>query len=491
MMAAAVAAQQPVSAQVVGNAFVQQYYHIQHQSPGLVHRFYQDTSKLGRPDGDGAMSTTTTMQAINEKILSLNYGEFRAEIKSVDAQESYNGGVHVLVTGYLLGKDNVIQNFTQTFFLAPQEKGYFVLNDIFRYVEDIKHVNGSQNSGTEIEAPLTPEQDPSPVVKNHVSEQTMVPAEVNGDEAVIPLYNGGLSAEEEVDEEVPVAEVIDEEVAVAEVVDEAPDDSQVVGEANSKIEDVPKKSYASIVMDMKESAMPLSSPAPVPRRSPLKSQAQPVNLAQAAAPVAETPVSASDAAENGNNQEGEADGYSIYIKGLPMNATAPLLEDEFKRFGAIKAGGVQVRSNKQGFCFGFVEFEVESAVQKAIEASPVTIGGRPAFVEEKRSTNSRGSNRGRFVNGRGSGFRNEGVRGGRGNYGGSGGRGYNRGDFNGRTEFGNNRGSNRGGFSNRGGDGYQRSDNNGGSGGGRANRGGGMGVNGTAKTLPPRVSATA
>jgi len=174
-----------------------------------------------------------------------------------------------------------------------------------------------------------------------------------------------------------------------------------------------------------------------------------------------------------------------------MNATAPLLEDEFKRFGAIKAGGVQVRSNKQGFCFGFVEFEVESAVQKAIEASPVTIGGRPAFVEEKRSTNSRGSNRGRFVNGRGSGFRNEGVRGGRGNYGGSGGRGYNRGDFNGRTEFGNNRGSNRGGFSNRGGDGYQRADNNGGSGGGRANRGGGMGVNGTAKTLPPRVSATA
>lgn len=102
-----------------------------------------------------------------------------------------------------------------------------------------------------------------------------------------------------------------------------------------------------------------------------------------------------------------------------------------------------------------------------------------------------GSNRGRFVNGRGSGFRNEGVRGGRGNYGGSGGRGYNRSDFNGRTEFGNNRGSNRGGFSNRGGDGYQRADNNGGSGGGRANRGGGMGVNGTAKTLPPRVSATA
>ena len=97
-------------------------------------------------------------QAIDEKILSLKYGEFRAEIKSVDAQESYNGGVHVLVTGYLVGKDNMIRNFTQSFFLAPQEKGYFVLNDIFRYVEDIKHRNEEHRSVNEVEAPLTPEQ---------------------------------------------------------------------------------------------------------------------------------------------------------------------------------------------------------------------------------------------------------------------------------------------------------------------------------------------
>lgn len=88
-----------------------------------------------------------------------------------------------------------------------------------------------------------------------------------------------------------------------------------------------------------------------------------------------------------------ADGHSIYIRGLPSNATPALLEDEFKKFGPIKSGGVQVRSNKvwltlcsclflwnflaliililiiwqQGFCFGFVEFEVASAVQSAME----------------------------------------------------------------------------------------------------------------------------
>ena len=41
-----------------------------------------------------------------------------------------------------------------------------------------------------------------------------------------------------------------------------------------------------------------------------------------------------------------ADGYSIYIRGLPMNATSALLEDEFKQFGPIKIDGIQVRSNK-------------------------------------------------------------------------------------------------------------------------------------------------
>ena len=44
----------------VGNAFVQQYYHILQQSPELVYRFYQEGSKLGRPDAHGAMTSVTT-----------------------------------------------------------------------------------------------------------------------------------------------------------------------------------------------------------------------------------------------------------------------------------------------------------------------------------------------------------------------------------------------------------------------------------------------
>jgi hypothetical protein len=50
------------SAQLVGNAFVEQYYHILHHSPESVYRFYQDSSVLSRPDSNGVMTSVTTMQ---------------------------------------------------------------------------------------------------------------------------------------------------------------------------------------------------------------------------------------------------------------------------------------------------------------------------------------------------------------------------------------------------------------------------------------------
>lgn len=68
--------------------------------------------------------------------MSSDYSEFKAEIKTVDSQDSLTGGVIVLVTGSLSSKSNGKRNFVQSFFLAPQEKGYFVLNDIFRYLDE-------------------------------------------------------------------------------------------------------------------------------------------------------------------------------------------------------------------------------------------------------------------------------------------------------------------------------------------------------------------
>lgn len=96
-------------------------------------------------------------QAINEKILSLDYGELSADITTVDAQDSFNGGVFVLVTGFLTGKGNLRRKFSQSFFLAPQDKGYFVLNDVFRYVDEAIHQTGNQVVANDVDGALTPQ----------------------------------------------------------------------------------------------------------------------------------------------------------------------------------------------------------------------------------------------------------------------------------------------------------------------------------------------
>ncbi|CAL9121453.1 unnamed protein product [Musa acuminata var. zebrina] len=438
----------PLSAQVVGNAFVQQYYHILQQSPELVYRFYQEGSKLGRPDAHGAMSSVTTTDAINAKILSMGF--VRAETKTVDAQESLGGGVTVLVTGHLTGEDNVKRDFTQSFFLALQDKGYYVLNDIFRFVEEVNHQQAQQGLANDLPSEQG-QHDLDQTTSSQVEDE-----EVNEEEIYNPSDNG---------------EVVEEEESTGVVIDEVPNNSE--SNVATAQEEMPKKSYASIVKDMNNASVSPPTRAP-PKPSSIKAEPQ-VLPAPPAGPASDMPTSCSTTVDSNYTQDAEADGYSIYVKNLPLDATPAQLEEEFRKFGAIKPDGIQVRSHKlQGFCFGFVEFEVANAAQSAIEASPIMIGGRPAYVEEKRATGSRG--KGRFAPGRGAGFRNDGR--GRGNYGG--GRGFGRGDFNTRPDFGG-RGGGRGGYSNRGTEvGYQRVDHMGPSG-GRGSHTGSSGISAPAK----------
>ncbi|GAB2298051.1 hypothetical protein Dimus_032128 [Dionaea muscipula] len=438
------------SAEVVGHAFARQYYTILHQSPGLVYRFYQDMSKLGRVDDNGTMGSTTTMAAINEKIQS--YGNLMAEIISVDAQESFNSGVIVLITGVMIKKDNSKRSFTQTFFLAPQDKGYFVMNDIFRYMEmedEHIHMENEITKDASVES-ITHDNDSSSVNVENISERQEEVEEGHGWVAVNPSQNGEGSGGEE---EEPVAGV-----------DKVMVDHQLVIESNTKVEEVPKKSYASIVMVVKESVP--STPA-LPRFM-VKKQEQEVIAAPSPTSATETSFSSVNVVDDGYNQEVEVgDGCSVYLKNLPLNAIPSMVEEAFKSFGAIKTGGIQVRTNK-GFCFGFVEFKIPSSAQNAIEASPVLVGGRQVGVEEKKST-SRGNGRERYLPGRGGAFRSEGTRS-RGSYGG--GRGYVRGDIkNGysKNEYESRSGGR--GFQNRSNDGYQRNDQMG-NGGGRASRAG-------------------
>lgn len=91
-------------------------------------------------------------QGITEVLKTLSYGDFKsAEITSYDIQESHDGGFLLVVTGYFALNERLRRKFSQTFFLAPQENGYFVLNDMFRFVNEPKAIDGDLVSRKESE----------------------------------------------------------------------------------------------------------------------------------------------------------------------------------------------------------------------------------------------------------------------------------------------------------------------------------------------------
>ena len=77
---------------------------------------------------------TRRLQEIHKKIVSIGFQDCKVYIHSVDAQSSAAGGIIIQVIGEMSNKGEPWRKFAQTFFLAEQPNGYFVLNDIFRCV---------------------------------------------------------------------------------------------------------------------------------------------------------------------------------------------------------------------------------------------------------------------------------------------------------------------------------------------------------------------
>lgn len=78
-------------------------------------------------------------QAIKVQLQSTDFTDCLIELETVDSQPSHVNGVLILVAGYFT-IDAVKQKFTQSFFLAPQGTGYFVLNDMLRIAKPLTEV---------------------------------------------------------------------------------------------------------------------------------------------------------------------------------------------------------------------------------------------------------------------------------------------------------------------------------------------------------------
>ncbi|KAF7101497.1 hypothetical protein CFC21_102820 [Triticum aestivum] len=383
-MASAAAATQ------VGTYFLRNYYNLLQQNPDVVHQFYSEASTMVRVDDlNGTNTTANSMMDIHSLIMSLNFTQI--EIKTANFANSWGDGVLVM------------------------EKGYFVLNDYFHFVDQEQvqpaqvraheafETNMASNtvqtsaeyiheeSRTMQAVPVTSEENDAVDSYTYSEPPLQVVSQSDNwgdeslqEEALSSFSNGMAMAPEEPAQPPPVQPHVEEPVG-----------------------EPVKKTYASILRTAK-------APPPFPF-----AQSAPVNKPHPTTEASQATLGTSSVAADKPKSDFYAEGHdeeeskSVYVGNVPQNVTEADLENEFKKFGQLIPDGVAIRSRKEtGGYYAFVEFEELSGVHNALRASPLEINGRQIYVEERKPNSGiRGGRRG----------------GGRGRFGGSG-RGYARGD---------------------------------------------------------------
>ncbi|KAL0336541.1 UNVERIFIED_CONTAM: Nuclear transport factor 2 [Sesamum radiatum] len=444
--------------QVVANAFVKQYYAILNKCPENAHKFYQESSLLGWPGADGVLTPVTTLSGINDKIMSSDCKYCSAEIKTTDAQESVEGGVIVAVTGSLTRKDNVKMNFSQTFFLAKQEKGFFVLNDILRFSDvfvstanapaDYDGINDQPATSMQssvhsalsdsptsictkaIENGQVKESFDPPVTKEafaKVAASTSPAASAEKAPSIVapasnekaPLVVAPSSNEKAPSVVAPSSNEKVPSVIVPALSEKVP--SVIVPALSEKVPSVAapasnstqKITYASVVAKETPAISPRTArvasnvnkqvASPTTKASaPLVDRASKAATPASAVPKTLTPsnkVSPNPAPPGNGSPNNSA--YSeatrgIYIGRLPYDITKQGIVDVVKQFGPVRrnADTIQIRRHEDGFCCGFVEFESADSARRAVEVHHVKIGDKEAYITYKRSYSNRGNDGG-------------------------------------------------------------------------------------------------
>ncbi|KAG7589485.1 RNA recognition motif domain [Arabidopsis suecica] len=352
------------SAKAISAAFVEQYYYVLSQLPHEAYKLYVADSVFSRPSPDGTMLSFTSVEAINEHILSCGFENTTFEVLSIDSQNALDDGIIIMVIGFMTGKDNLRRKFSQIFYLA-RHNNHVVLNDMFRYVDQDDSTPQTLpvvecEPATEIVKPAAELKKTELKQKNDASVAKSVNVAVEKN-AAAPLDNGKMKQSEKA----VIAQKPTEQVA--ETVAPQPDGA--------------KRSFAAIVQSLANNAAPFQVKAPVQ---------QPKYMGQPRAAAApKKPAYVSKSIKKNDQKIIEEPGKSIFVANLPLNAMPPQLYELFKDFGPIKENGIQVRSsrgNANPVCFGFIAFESAASVQSVLQATkntPFMLADRKLRVKEK------------------------------------------------------------------------------------------------------------
>ncbi|CAG8378602.1 unnamed protein product [Penicillium salamii] len=421
-----------ISKDEVGWYFVEQYYTTMSRNPDKLHLFYSRRSQLVVGTEAEPVPVIIGTKSISDKIKELKFQECKVRVLNVDSQASFDN-ILVSVIGEISNNSEPSRKFVQTFVLAEQPNGYYVLNDIFRYLveeteeEPTPAVEATEAPEAEAEVPAvsTDEAQVSDDAAVSKVDEKLEDVEANGEveepKEVAPQTNG-TPAEEETPSVAPAVEAeIQVEEPLAPEPTPAPEKEEQIPEKETAPTPAVPKTWASIATNSfaakaaaaskaaAAAAAPAAAPtttkaaAPASQASPVVSAAQPA-AAAAATPEARSQEPSTDAGwqtaghdhKKSQPRAGE-ETVLAYIKNVNDKVDASLLKQVLSRFGKLKYFDVSRPKN----C-AFVEFNEPAGYAAAVAANPHQIGSEQILVEERRPRgNAYGSNG--FPAGRGGG----------------------------------------------------------------------------------------
>ncbi|KAE8440987.1 hypothetical protein EG329_006124 [Mollisiaceae sp. DMI_Dod_QoI] len=253
----------------VGWYFVEQYYTTLSKSPEKLHLFYGKRSQFVSGQEAEISAVSVGRSAIQERIKQLDFQDCKVRVSNVDSQASYDNIV-IQVIGETSNKSADLKKFVQTFVLAQQPTGYFVLNDIFRYINEEGEEEQVENA-----------QDDSAATATLVEDVEMPKAQPSSEDPVAPTLDA-----EVVDKK--LEETVEEEPAVEETpaTNGTPAETEVAPVAVTEAEDIPEPEVAAkeVEEEVKEPEKP-KDPVPSPTITRAPSATKVPAPAQPAAPA--------------------------------------------------------------------------------------------------------------------------------------------------------------------------------------------------------------
>jgi hypothetical protein len=414
----------------VGWLFVPQYYTFLNNDPSKLHCFYSKRSTLVHGTEQEEVPLCIGQQQIHEKIVSLGYQDAKVFVSNVDSQASAAGGIVIQVLGEMSNKGGAWRKFAQTFFLAEQPNGYFVLNDIFRYLKDEEEAEEeaqdvddalhdeiveAESKGQdvvhqiELQSGSMPSKQIAPASEPGSAEHAAVAA-AQKDGLIKPQEPTPASIDEVgmdkkvtmVDpEDVPAPSRAQAEATVQQPVNPGASAAALNGHGSSAISPAEEAARNAVSSGPKTWANLAASNA-TRWGTTVNSESRGVSSARDSAAAPARSSNAAGAASNGSASRGGQNSYNsaqVFIKNvvaehMPAEGLQAALE---AKFGPMKE--CQVVAAK---AVAFAEFGSAEAARKAIQLSlPTSQGGEggvkvgkngwQVIVEEKRKPSERGS----------------------------------------------------------------------------------------------------